>query len=349
MFRKLLFIGLLGLSAVLTITPLTAQDTATAPVTLNGSAQVIRADIQAINGVIHVIDAVLVPPQDMTSTEEVTEETSPAITDEASTTDATSEAAGTDEATDATSEVASIDEIGGTADAMLDEISATNTALFGEISSTGTAIAAEISTTGTAIQEEIITTGTAIQAEVMATGTALQNEILGTPAATEDIAATEEGGATEEADTSTMTVLEILQSDPELSIGYAAIEAAGLAETLGGAGPFTLFIPDNAAFEAYFADNSTSAEGLFQNIDRLTDVLLYHVVSGQVLASDLVAGTTLATLNGESLEIGDESDMGSTDEASGTEEAAATDEMSGTAAVPVTDEAELTPEMTPEA
>jgi transforming growth factor-beta-induced protein len=305
MLRKLLIIGLFSLSLVLIAVPLTAQDNPTSSTTLNGSAQIVQADIQAMNGVIHVIDTVFIPPQEETATEEAS------MTEEAG---ATAEVEGLDEA------VENLDEIGATSDALLAEISATNTAIFGEISGTSTALASEIS----------------------GTATALQSEILGTPAATEDMvmtneaAMTEEVGATEEADTSTMTVLEILASDPELSTAYAAIQAAGLTDALGGAGPFTLFVPNNAAFEAYFTDNSTSDEGLFQNTEYLTDLLLYHVVSGQYLSNDLAGQSSLMTLQGGSIDLGGEGEA-----ISSTEEMAATDDTM------MTEEA-VTPEMTPE-
>jgi uncharacterized surface protein with fasciclin (FAS1) repeats len=68
----------------------------------------------------------------------------------------------------------------------------------------------------------------------------------------------------------------------------AAVKAAGLVETLSGAGPFTVFAPTNAAFKklpAGTVDNLLKPESK----DALTGVLTYHVIAGKVSASDVVA------------------------------------------------------------
>jgi len=67
----------------------------------------------------------------------------------------------------------------------------------------------------------------------------------------------------------------------------AAVQAAGLAETLQGEGPFTVFAPTDAAFEALPAG---TVEDLLkpENKDQLVSVLTYHVVPGKVMSSALV-------------------------------------------------------------
>jgi uncharacterized surface protein with fasciclin (FAS1) repeats len=67
----------------------------------------------------------------------------------------------------------------------------------------------------------------------------------------------------------------------------AAVQAAGLVETLSGPGPFTVFAPVNAAFEALPAG---TVEGLLapEAKDQLTAVLTYHVIAGDIHAADLV-------------------------------------------------------------
>jgi len=82
----------------------------------------------------------------------------------------------------------------------------------------------------------------------------------------------------------------------------AAIKAAGLAETLSGAGPFTVFAPTNAAFEKL---PSGSVEKLLQpeSKPKLTSILTYHVVSGVFKAADLVDGQKLKTVQGEELTV----------------------------------------------
>jgi uncharacterized surface protein with fasciclin (FAS1) repeats len=68
----------------------------------------------------------------------------------------------------------------------------------------------------------------------------------------------------------------------------AAVKAAGLVETLSGAGPFTVFAPTNAAFAklpAGTVDNLLKAE----NLKTLQTVLTYHVIAGRISATDLIA------------------------------------------------------------
>lgn len=91
------------------------------------------------------------------------------------------------------------------------------------------------------------------------------------------------------------TIVELAQETPNLSLLVEAVVAADLAGTLSGDGPFTVFAPTNAAFEA-----ALTALG-FSSIDEiptdvLTGVLLYHVVSGSVRSTDL-SDTYVATLS----------------------------------------------------
>ncbi len=98
------------------------------------------------------------------------------------------------------------------------------------------------------------------------------------------------------------TVVDIAAGSPDHSTLVAAVSAAGLAETLSGDGPFTVFAPTNAAFEALPAgtvDNLLQPE----NKDQLTGILTYHVVSGNVMAADLTDGQKVTTLNGQELTV----------------------------------------------
>ncbi|MEG1029620.1 MAG: fasciclin domain-containing protein, partial [Brevundimonas sp.] len=98
---------------------------------------------------------------------------------------------------------------------------------------------------------------------------------------------------------------------PNLTTLVAAVQAAGLAATLQGAGPFTVFAPDNAAFEKIPA---ATRESLMQPAQKaaLTKILTYHVVPGRLTAADIAAeaqkggGTaSLTTVQGEKLTIRD--------------------------------------------
>ncbi len=83
----------------------------------------------------------------------------------------------------------------------------------------------------------------------------------------------------------------------------AAVKAAGLVETLQGAGPFTVFAPDNAAFEKLPAG---TVDMLLkpENKAKLVDILTYHVVAGRYTAADLKDGMMLTTVEGKMIKIG---------------------------------------------
>ena len=82
----------------------------------------------------------------------------------------------------------------------------------------------------------------------------------------------------------------------------AAVQAAGLAETLQGPGPFTVFAPTDAAF-AKLPDGTVTA--LLADKEKLASILTFHVVSGKVMAADLIKsnGATPKTINGLPLDI----------------------------------------------
>jgi len=82
----------------------------------------------------------------------------------------------------------------------------------------------------------------------------------------------------------------------------AAVEAAGLVETLKGDGPFTVFAPTDDAFAAL--PEGTVEELLKpENKDQLTAILTYHVVPGKVMSTDLSDGMMAATVEGSEVEI----------------------------------------------
>jgi uncharacterized surface protein with fasciclin (FAS1) repeats len=79
-----------------------------------------------------------------------------------------------------------------------------------------------------------------------------------------------------------------------------AVTEAGLVPTLSGAGPFTVFAPNDDAF-ANLPEGTINK--LLNNLDVLTDILTYHVVSGNYTAADITGLTTLTTVQGEDLTI----------------------------------------------
>jgi transforming growth factor-beta-induced protein len=93
------------------------------------------------------------------------------------------------------------------------------------------------------------------------------------------------------------TVVDLAINNSSFSILVEAVVKAELAETLSGTGPFTIFAPTNEAFEALFATLGVSGIADLTK-EALTPILLYHVVSGNVLSTDLSSGD-VATLNGD--------------------------------------------------
>ena len=81
-----------------------------------------------------------------------------------------------------------------------------------------------------------------------------------------------------------------------------AIKAAGLVDTLKGEGPFTVFAPTDNAFAKL---PSGTVENLLkpENKQKLVSILTYHVVSGKVMAADVVKLSNAKTVNGQSLTI----------------------------------------------
>ena len=79
-----------------------------------------------------------------------------------------------------------------------------------------------------------------------------------------------------------------------------ALQAAGLVETLKGAGPFTVFAPTDDAFAKLPAG---ALDALLKDKAKLTAVLTYHVVPGKVMAADVVQLKSAKTVNGKSVKI----------------------------------------------
>ena len=79
----------------------------------------------------------------------------------------------------------------------------------------------------------------------------------------------------------------------------AALQAAGLVDTLKGPGPFTVFAPTDAAFAKI---PKADLDALLQDKEKLTAVLTYHVVPGKVMAKDVTPGA-VKTVEGDSIMV----------------------------------------------
>jgi uncharacterized surface protein with fasciclin (FAS1) repeats len=96
------------------------------------------------------------------------------------------------------------------------------------------------------------------------------------------------------------TIVDVAVSDERFSTLVTALTEAGLVETLQGEGPFTVFAPTNDAFAAL---PEGTLDALLADKAALTDVLLYHVVPGKVMAADVVTLDEAETAQGEAVAI----------------------------------------------
>lgn len=96
------------------------------------------------------------------------------------------------------------------------------------------------------------------------------------------------------------SIVEIAVSNSDFSILVQALQMADLVGALEGEGPFTVFAPTDAAFESLLSSLNISAADLLAH-PQLSEVLLYHVISGKILSTDLSDGLRATTLQGENL------------------------------------------------
>ena len=95
-------------------------------------------------------------------------------------------------------------------------------------------------------------------------------------------------------------IVETAQAAGDFTTLVAAVEAAGLVDTLRSEGPFTVFAPTDAAFAAL---PDGTVEGLLADTEALKQILLYHVVPGQVTADQVIALDSAQTVEGSTVTI----------------------------------------------
>jgi uncharacterized surface protein with fasciclin (FAS1) repeats len=136
-----------------------------------------------------------------------------------------------------------------------------------------------------------------------------------------DDAATEPAGSTSDAPQQTMavestmapdsaesepgTIVDVASQAGDFTTLVAAVESAGLVETLSGSGPFTVFAPTDEAFATALDGLGLTAEELLADTATLTDILTYHVIPGEVPSSVVVTmdGQSATTVNGADVAI----------------------------------------------
>lgn len=143
----------------------------------------------------------------------------------------------------------------------------------------------------------------------LASAASLALAACGSPEATDDAAMADNGAdVTANADATTGTIVDVAQGNADFSTLVTAITAAELGETLSGEGPFTVFAPTNAAFEA-LPEGTLATLTQPENKEQLTGILTYHVVTGETMAAALTEaiegageeGARLVTVNGAEL------------------------------------------------
>jgi len=98
-------------------------------------------------------------------------------------------------------------------------------------------------------------------------------------------------------------IIETASGNPDFSTLVSAIKTAGLADTLSGPGPFTVFAPTNAAFAKI---PKATLQAVLADKTKLTSILTYHVVAGKVMSKDVANLTEATTVQGSTVKINTE-------------------------------------------
>ncbi|HSK06048.1 MAG TPA: fasciclin domain-containing protein [Acidimicrobiia bacterium] len=102
-----------------------------------------------------------------------------------------------------------------------------------------------------------------------------------------------------------MSIVATAEAAGDFTTLLAAVEAAGLVETLEGEGPYTVFAPTDDAFAAL---PEGTVEGLLEDPEALGDILLYHVVAGEVTSDQVLTLESATTAQGSDVSIRVEGD-----------------------------------------
>ena len=271
-------------------------------VMINGVAMVTAADITADNGVVHVIDAVLLPPTEVETTTVV------------------DVIVNSDDHTLLEAAVGAADLVGAlSGEGPFTVFAPTDAAI------TALVTALEITADDLLAMEDLgdiltyhVLNGQVLSGELSATqtvtmlngdeatitsmdGTVMINDATVTVA---DI--TTDNGVVHVIDAvilppvETTTVADIIAGSDDHFVLNAVLDSTGLDETLAGEGPFTVFAPTDASFDAL--DPFLLLDLLTDN-DALAEILTYHVAGGALLSTDLSDGQTIATVNGADVTV----------------------------------------------
>jgi uncharacterized surface protein with fasciclin (FAS1) repeats len=138
---------------------------------------------------------------------------------------------------------------------------------------------------------------------LMACGGSSETETTTTTVQTNDKSQKLVSEESQPADEVSKTIVDIAVEDERFTTLVVALQAAELDSVLTGSGPFTVFAPTDSAFGKL---PEGTVESLLADIPALKDILLYHVVSGDVLAADVLNLESAETLQGDSFSISTE-------------------------------------------
>jgi uncharacterized surface protein with fasciclin (FAS1) repeats len=101
------------------------------------------------------------------------------------------------------------------------------------------------------------------------------------------------------------TIVDVAVGAGDFTVLVEAVKAAGLADTLSGPGPLTVFAPTDEAFASALTTLGITKEALFADKAKLTKILTYHVVSGKVMAADVLTmdGKDVPTVAGPPVKV----------------------------------------------
>lgn len=273
-------------------------------VVLNGSIKVTATDIQATNGVIHLIDAVLVPPTNKSSTiaDIAASNSDFSILVEALSKAGLVEAVANPEAeltvfaptNDAFANL--LQDLGANS---LDDIpmeTLTSVLLYHVVG--GKYSSSDLYTGYFPSLSSFAENNISMYVKVDG-GVSINNNAMVTTA---DIMA--DNGVIHVIDKVILppSVVNIALSNENFTTLVAAVVKAGLVDALSGSGPFTVFAPTNDAFDALFAELGVSGIDDL-SAEALAPILKYHVVNGNVLSSALAPGNVGTLLEGKSLDV----------------------------------------------
>ncbi|MCB9148439.1 MAG: fasciclin domain-containing protein [Caldilineaceae bacterium] len=249
------------------------------------------ADVEASNGVIQVIDKLILPPLAEPAVEPTAEATP--------TVEAMEEMTATVEPT-----VEAAEEMTATVEPTVEATAEMTATVEPTMEATE-----EMTATVEATEEMTATVEPTMEATEEMTATveptmAATEEMTATVEATAEMTSTAEATPTPSPTEEAMgagNIVDVFEADGNFTILLAALSATGLDETLTGEGPFTIFAPTDSAFAAL---PEGTLDSLLADPDALTNVLLYHVAPGAVMSSDLTDGQSIGTVQGSPVTIG---------------------------------------------